>query len=155
MFRVMKWLACALALALAGSGAMMAGEWGPWPTSTDNPLVAAGFKHDDGGALIVMCDPKIKIVSIGIEEPRASWQPGATMNVITKSDDGAALPPSNGVVIAPTRLVIKYQATFDLWTMSNAKNIFAVSVGDYVRTYPTAKFREAVDPILRACGDHF
>jgi hypothetical protein len=26
------------------------GEWGPWPSTKDSPLVSAGFKHDDGGA---------------------------------------------------------------------------------------------------------
>jgi hypothetical protein len=154
MFNVTKYLFCALALAFTIPRAFC-GEWKMLPRINDNPLVAANFKHDDGGTLVVMCDTNTKIVSIGLDEPRAHWQTGASMQLTTKADEGSELTPSTGLVIGPTRIVVKYQATFDLWTMSQAKNDFVVSVGDYARIFPAANFKTVVDPVLRACGDHF
>jgi len=117
--------------------------------------VAAGFKHDDGGALIVMCDTKAKLMSLGIEEPRASWTAGTPMEVTTKADIGKTNGPSHGVVIAPTRVIVKDDSTWDLSTMGDAQAFFAIGVGGYARIYPTENFRKAVDPVLAACGDHF
>jgi len=145
---------CALALGLATLQAA-SGEWRSWPSSKDSLFVAAGFRHDDGGALIVMCDPEAKLMSIGIEEPRASWTAGTPMEITTKADTGRTNGPSHGVAIAPTRLVVKEQSTWDLSTMGNAKSFFAIGVGAYARIYPTANFRKVVDPVLAASGDSF
>jgi hypothetical protein len=65
--------ACAFVLAVASSRAFAA-DWGPWPSPKDSPFVSAGFAHDDGGALVVMCDTKKRLIAIWIMEPRASWQ---------------------------------------------------------------------------------
>jgi hypothetical protein len=130
------------------------GDWGPWPNSKDSPFVAAGFKHDDDGALIIMCDTNAKLMSLGIEEPRASWKAGTPMEVTTKADTGTN-GPSHGVAIAPTRLIVKDDSTGDLHTMGKVQGFFAIGVGGYARIYPTANFRKAVDPVLAACGDHF
>jgi hypothetical protein len=131
------------------------GEWGPWPSPKDSSFVVAGFKHDDGGALMVMCDPKTKLMSLGIEEPRANWAAGTPMEVITKADTGQSNGPSHGVAIAPTRIIVKDDSTWDLSTMGNAKASFATGVGGYARIYPTTNFKKAIDPVLTACGDHF
>lgn len=131
------------------------GEWGPWPSAPDSPFVAAGFRHDDGGALVIMCNTKEKIMSLGIEEPRASWTPKTPMEVTTKADTGQTNGPSYGLAIAPTRVVVKDDSTWDLSTMGNARVFFAIGVGGYARIYPIANFRKFVDPVLAACGDHF
>jgi hypothetical protein len=52
------------------------GKWGPWTVPKDSPFVAAGFKHDDGGALAILCDTKAKLISLVLEEQRASRQTG-------------------------------------------------------------------------------
>jgi len=129
------------------------GEWdGPWH---DKDYVAVGFSHDDGGALVVVCDTKAKLMSIGITEPRASWTVGTPMEVTTKADTGLTNGPSHGVVTAPTRVIVKDDSTWDINTMGDAKVFFAIGVGGYARIYPTANFRKFVDPVLAACGDHF
>jgi hypothetical protein len=129
------------------------GTWGPWPS--DLTAVAAGFKHDDGGALIIQCDKTKRFMSYVLEEPRAHWQKGAPISVTTKADDGATTGPSAGVVIGPTRLVVGEQSTWDIVTMGNAKTFFAIGDGVHARVFPTANFRTALDPVLRACGDHW
>ncbi len=129
------------------------GEWeGPWH---DKDFVAAGFSHDDGGALVVICDTKAKLMSLGITEPRASWTAGTPMEVITKADTGQTNGPSHGVATGPTRVIVKDDSTWDLSTMGNAQVFFAIGVGGYARLYPIANFRKFVDPVLAACGDHF
>jgi hypothetical protein len=154
-FSMLKTLACALVLGLATSEAISA-DWQPWPSPKDSPLVAAGFRHDDGGAFIVACDTKARLISILIEEPRASWQAGATMPVTTRADDGTERKPaSTGVVIGPTRLVIKEDSTWDLWTAGQAKAFFATGVGGYARIWPVGNLKRATDSVLKACGDHW
>jgi hypothetical protein len=118
---MLKTLARALVLGLATSEAISA-DWQPLPTPTDSPLVAAGFRHDDGRAFIVACDPSARLIFVLIEEPRASWQEGARMPVTTRADDGTERKPgSTGVVIGPTRLIIKEDSTWDLWTAGQAR----------------------------------
>jgi hypothetical protein len=150
-----------LLVGLSASGA--AAQWTPWPSSPESPPnidnpsppIAAAFKHDDGGKLFVICDTGTKLISIGVEEPRARWQPGTTMDVTTRADTGASNGPSHGVVIDSTRLIIKEQSTRDLSTMRQAKAFFVMDAGGYARTYPTDNFRKVVDPVLAACGGHF
>jgi hypothetical protein len=64
-------LTCAFVLAVASSRAFAA-DWAPWPTPKGSSVVSAGFTHDDGGALVVMCDTQKRLISIWIREPRAS-----------------------------------------------------------------------------------
>jgi|ERR1700722_680924 len=143
----------ALLVGLSASAAVA--EWKSWPISADNPLVAAGFKHDDGGTLLVICNRKTKLMSIAVEEPRAHWEPKTPIEVTTRADTGESNGPSHGFVIAPTRLVVEEQSTWDINTMSHAKAFFAMGAGGYARIYPVEGFREMVEPILMACGDHF
>jgi hypothetical protein len=95
------------------------------------------------------------LISILIDEPRASWTKGATMPVTVRSDDGTQLTPSTGTVVNPTQIVIREQATFDLATMGKANKFFATGVGGYARIFPTANFKKATAPVLAACGDHW
>ena len=101
MFPIMKRLACALAFGLLASAALSA-EWEPWQTPKDSPFVGAGFKHDDGGTLLVLCDKQKRLMSLMLNEPRASWKEGDTMEWQTRGDDGSQMKPSTGVVIGPT-----------------------------------------------------
>jgi len=143
-----------LALTLASSKAMCS-EWNTLPRDDKSPLVAASYKNDDGGMLVVRCDTTSKIISIGLEEPRAHWQTGAPMPWITKADAGAEFVPSRGFVIAPTRIIVKAQSNLDIRTMGQAKNFFIVDVGDYSRIFPTVNFKKAIGQVLHACGDHW
>jgi TPR repeat protein len=149
-----EWTPKSLTPTLAASEAVP-GEWGPWPSPKDSPLVSAGFRHDDGGALVVMCDTSKRLISIGLEEPRAQWRTGEPMSVTTRADDGTQMQPSTGVVIGPTRLVVGEESTWDLHVMGQAKSFFAIGVGGYARIFPTVNFRKVTETVLRACGDHW
>jgi hypothetical protein len=122
------------------------------------PLVAAAFKHDDGGELAVICDTRTKLISLGITEPRASWQPGAPVRVVTQPDSSVPLGQSgqpDGIALKPTIVVVKNPATLHLASMALSNAFFTLSFGDYARVFPIAKFKNATDPVLRACGDHW
>jgi len=64
----------------------------------------------------VLCDTKTKLLSLLLVEPRASWSTGGTMPFMVRPDQGqSASSPSKGIVIDPKKLVVKNQATFDLY----------------------------------------
>lgn len=120
-------------LAAAAASRVVAGDlghWGPWPTPKDSPFVGVGFKHDDGGALIVLCDTKTKLISLLVEEPRASWQPGTQLSFMTRVDIGSDPGASKAIVIGPTRYVVKEEATFHLFAMGQATSYFAIGTGE-------------------------
>jgi hypothetical protein len=131
------------------------GEWGPWPLSSDSPFVAAGYKHDDGGALIVMCNTKTRLISLVLQETRADWTLGATMKFMTRADDGTELNDDVGLVLDKTHLILKESSTWHLNAMGKARATFAVGTGEYARIFPAANFRRAVEPVLAACGDRW
>ncbi len=128
-------------------------EWhiGLAPGQTD---VVASYKHNDGAALYVICDTGKKHLSIAYFEPQAKWTTGSGIDVMTLPDSGQQPSPSHGVIIAPTQVVLKHDVSFDVWTMEQAKGSFKMSVGDYARVFPAANFRDAVEPVLTACGTH-
>lgn len=140
--------------AMFAVSAAVAAEWSPWPIK-DSSFVAAGFKQDSGGALVVACDPDLKLLSIIYQEPRAHWETGASIDVTIKSDDGTELPTSFGIAIGPTQLVVKNEKAFDLSTMMHSKTYFTVRVGDLARSFPNTNFRKAVEPVLQTCADHW
>jgi hypothetical protein len=147
--------ACVLALEISPVEALCA-EWRPLEGAKGSPFVSAGFKHDDGGSLIVACDTQSRLISIVMDEPRANWRPGATLSLTTRADDGSEQKPaSTGLVIGPARLIIKDEATWDLSTAGRAKVFFATGVGGYARIWPAANFKTATDSVLKACGDHW
>jgi hypothetical protein len=146
----MKWLGSVLMVATVSSAD--AGDWGPWPI--DNPYVAAGFEHDDGGKLLVLCDSKARFISLVIEETRANYQQGASVALIIRSDAGNEVRPS-GIAMNSKTLIIKEEATFGIWTMGQATKVIVLGDGTYARIFPAANFRKAVEPVLRACGDHW
>jgi len=145
---------CVLAFVFFASEAIGA-EWEPWPSPQGSPLVAAGFNHDDGGTLLVICDTKQRLMSIMFNEPRATWKEGDRIEVTTRADDGSQMKPSAGIVIAPTRIVVKDESTWDLYTMGKARSFFATGVGGYARVWPLANFKKTTGPVLQACGDHW
>jgi hypothetical protein len=147
---MIKRLACALTLALAASEAI-SGEWGTWPGS-NTTYVAAGIEQD-GAALIAICNAERMLLSIGFEEPHASWQRGAPVDVVTIPDGTNPLPLSHGVAIAPTRVIIENDETWR--TMGQASKSLTISVGDYARIFPIANLRKALEPVLHACGNHW
>jgi hypothetical protein len=140
---------------LLGAPQALAADWGPWPLSKDSPFVAAGYKHDDDGALIVMCDTKTRLISLALQETRADWTPGTTMKFMTRADDGTQLNDDVGLVFDKTHLILKEPATWHLYAMGKATATFAVGTGEYARIFPAANFRKAIEPVLTACGDHW
>jgi hypothetical protein len=152
----LKRLVCTLPFVVAATAAVAA-EWIPWPTPKGSTWVGAGFKHDDGGSLVIICDPNKKLISYVLVEPRAHWQTGTTVVVRVKADDGTETPntPSSGAVIEPTQLVVGEESTWDLYIMGQASHFFAVGAGDYARIFPVANLKEATTPVLRTCGDHW
>jgi hypothetical protein len=155
MFRtVVKALFVALPFAFASSVAICGNQvWGP--SSLPSGYVGADYTHDDGGALIIMCDTTKKLISYLLVDPRAHWEKGTQVSLTTKADDGSTSGPSTAVVVRPTALAVGEQSTFDLNTMGHAKMFFAMGDGVYARIFPTANFREATTPVLQACGDHW
>jgi hypothetical protein len=82
-------LICKLALLLAlvfGASPATCGEWGPIPTPKEQPFVFAGFKHDDGGRLILMCNKESRLITISFVDPRAEWKTGESIKVMLRSD---------------------------------------------------------------------
>lgn len=141
------------ALALAPA-AVMAGEWRTG-SAPDQHHVFASFNDNSGVSLVVTCDIATKHVSIAVNDPKARWPQGQVIDVITLPDTGQEVSPGHGFVTAPTQFTVRHQAAFDLWTMGQAKSAFKLSAGDYVRSYPAANFRAAVEPVLQACGEHW
>ena len=143
-------------LALICASVADAAEWGPWPLAeNDGRIVAAGYKHDDGGALIILCDVQSRSISLVFQEPRAKWEAGTKIPFTTLPDDGAQLSPSNGAVLGPNAIVIKAESTFHVFSMGQAHNSFAVRTGPYARIFPASGFRPAIEVVLKACGDHW
>jgi hypothetical protein len=60
------------------------------------------------------------------------------------------LPPPHSIGID---VGIENDATW--WTMGQASKPVAISVGDYVRIFPVANLRKALEPVLHACGNHW
>lgn len=139
-------------LALTSSKGMCS-EWNALPQN--NNQIAASFKNDDGGLLVVACDTTTKTISIRLDEPRAHWRTGVPMSWITKADAGAAFVPSNGIVIAPTQIIVKDQSKLDIQTMGQARSFFMVDVGHYSRIFPATNFKNAISSVLNACGEHW
>ena len=144
----------ALALALISSKAMC-GEWKTLPRNDSGSTVAVSSENDDGGMLVVACDTNTKMISVELDEPRAHWQTGTPLSWITKADVGTEFVPSKGIVIAPTRIIVKAQSTFDIRAMGRAKMFFIVDVGHYSRIFPMTNFKTTIDSVLHACGDHW
>jgi hypothetical protein len=132
----------------------MAGEWRAG-AAPDRRQVFASFNDNSGVSLVVTCDVASKHVSIAVNDPKARWPQGQLIDVITLPDSGQEVSPGHGYVTGPTQFVVNQQAAFDLWTMGQAKSAFRLSAGDYVRSYPAANFRSAVEPVLQACGERW
>ena len=153
-------LVAVLSVILAGSAAIC-GEWTRWQDAN----VAARIEQD-GADLVVMCDTRAGralhpesrgLILMFFREPRANWQKGAQLDVMTITDDGGRWdgPPSHGAAIEPTRVMIQNGATWELWVMGKAKTSFTISAGDYTRTFRAENLRKAVEPVLHECGDHW
>jgi hypothetical protein len=155
MFRTaMKALLVALPIVSAASAAICGNQaWGPSPLPSG--YVGADYTHDDGGALLIMCDTTKKLVSYILIDPRAHWEKGTPVSLTTKADDGSQSGPTAAIVIGPTKVGVGEQSTWDLSTMGKAKMFFALGDGVFARIFPTANFREATTPVLQACGDHW
>ena len=126
-----------------------------WTTLSASDDVIASFKHNDGSELSVICSTEQKKLLIAFQLPQAKWSTGQGIDVITLPDSGQQPSPSGGFITGPTEVVLKHDPTFDLWTMAQAKDFFKLSVGDFARVFPMANFRNAVEPVLKACGDHW
>jgi hypothetical protein len=151
---VMRFASHCCAAILTGlilSSSVRAEEWRTVSVPGQNDVIAS-YKHVDGAAMLVICDTGNRHLSIAYQEPQAKWQQGRGVDVITLPDSGQQPSPSYGLTTAPNQIVIKHDVVFDVWTMRQAKDSFKMSVGDYARFFPTANFRSAVEPVLKACG---
>ncbi len=138
---------------LAGIGVGQAEGWKHWPMPANSTFFGVGYRHDDDGALIIFCDRENQMILLGWDEPRAKWTINQPMKVTTRADGGTTNGPSNGHALSPTRMMVREQATFDIHTMGQAQRFFAIGDGTHARIFPTVGFRDAVRPVLRACGD--
>jgi hypothetical protein len=150
MTRIFVLTAAALVV-LPGTEAPCA-DWGPVPTSNQS-LVVAGYTHDDGGSLRVLCDTDERLIRIIHTEPRARWKKGDTVNETTMDDDGIGTTSKYGKALSDTAMIVLNESSFDLLRMGQAKRFFTVTIGSYARIYPVANFKRTTEPVLRACGD--
>jgi len=126
-----------------------------WQTASASNDVVASFKHNDGSELSVVCNTEDRRLFIAFDMPQAKWTAGQGFDVSALPDSGHEPSPSYGIATAPTQVVLKFDTIFDVWTMGQARDFFKFSVGDFARVFPAANFRSAVDPVLKACGDHW
>jgi hypothetical protein len=102
-----------------------------------------------------MCDTNDKLMYARLEEPRARWQAGTKIYLITKADEGTDSGPTVGAVVRPSVVMMTKDSTVAIYTMGKAKIFFVIGIGDYSRIFPASNFRKAVDPVLRTFGDHW
>lgn len=154
--KAMKTLVAALPIVFAASGAICGNQvWGPSQFPQDSSNVGADYTHDDGGALIVACNTKSKLMSYFLVEPRANWKQGDKVSLTTKADDGSQSGPTTAIVISPHMIAVADQPAWDIATMGKATTFFAMGDGVHARIFPIVNFREATTPVLQACGDHW
>jgi hypothetical protein len=155
--KVIKALVVALPIMFVTSGAFCGDQvWGlSSPSSLPSGFVGADYTHDDGGALVILCDTSKKLIAYLLVDPRAHWEKGAPVSLTTKADDGSQSGPTAAFVIGPTKLIVGEQSTWDISTMGKATGFFAMGDGVYARIFPAANFRQATTPVLQACGDHW
>jgi len=147
-----KSIVCAAVLAMPAAEVLGA-DWVALSTP-NQPIVAAGFRHDDGGSLTVLCNTNEKLIRIIHTEPRANWTEGATVNETTMDDSGISTTSKYGKTISRTQMILLNESTFDLLRMGEAKRFFTVTTGgSYARIYPTANFKRMTEPVMKACGD--
>jgi hypothetical protein len=138
----------ALPIIFVASGGICGNQvWGPSSSSLPSGFVGADYTHDDGGALAILCDTSKKLISYLLIDPRAHWEKGAPVSLTIKADDGSTSGPSAAVVVAPTKLFVGEQSTWDIATMGKATDFFAMGDGTYARIFPAANFRKAVSPV--------
>jgi len=153
----MNWLAvltCAL-LSATWPCAASAQTWAPWSLPESPSLVGAQFAHDDGGALIIYCNKRSHLISYMLREPHAKWQGGTTVDVTTRIDDGTETGPSHGHVLKADTVMVQDESTFDIYAMGASTVSFSIGAGGYARTFPMENFKAVLEPVLRACGDHW
>lgn len=143
MFLTAPWAASAQAV----------GAWGPWP-STDSTYVMAGFKHDDGGSLVVTCNQSKHLMVMMFIEPRATWRVGDSKQFLIRADTGNEERVSATVMDSHVALV-HADATLALNVMGSALRATVTGDGDYGRVWPMKGFRSSAEVPMRACGDHW
>jgi hypothetical protein len=153
----LKALVAALPIMLVATDGFCGDQmWGPTsPSRLPGGFVGADYTHDDGGALVVLCDTSKKLIAYMLIDPRAHWDKSAPVSLTTKADDGSQSGPTTAFVLGPTKLIVGEQSTWDISTMGNATAFFAMGDGVYARIFPVANFRQATTPVLQACGDHW
>jgi hypothetical protein len=90
-----------------------------------------------------------------LTEPRANWQQDSVIEVKTRADDGSETGPSQGHILKNNALTVLEESKWDIATMGKATAWFAMGAGGYARIFLAANFRSNMDPVLRACGDHW
>jgi hypothetical protein len=149
-------IACVVLIALRpGVASAEYQAWGPWSLSNSPEVIGTQFLHDDRGSLTVICNRSTQMVSYILTEPRANWQPKSIIEVKTRADDGSETGPSRGHVLKTDALAVLEESKWDIATMGKGTTWFAMGAGGYARIFPAAKFRSNMDPVLRACGDHW
>ena len=82
--QVIKALFVALPIVFAASAAICGNQaWGP--SSLPSGYVGADYTHDDGGALVILCDTSKKLISYLLVDPRAHWEKGTAVSFDDKS----------------------------------------------------------------------
>jgi hypothetical protein len=128
------------------------------------PNGSAGIEQN-GTIVVVRCDTSGEkalhadsrgLILILLSEPRAAWKEDTEVEVTTASDNGShTIGVSHGIVLSPTVIMLKNDATWELNVMGNAKKTFTMTAGGYAREFSATKLRETIAPVLEKCGDHW
>jgi hypothetical protein len=150
---LVTWLLLTLPCALVASAATGA-EWAQF-TEPNSPAVSAGIEEQDHGALLVMCGEAHKLPLTAIyHEPRANWQKGQSVDVLLGLDDGPNLPPWHADALDSATLGVS-DWNQNIWMMGQAKTSFTITAGGYTRVISAKNFRQAMQPVLQACGQNW
>ena len=129
-------------------------EW-TTETSPDGQLVTADFTEDDGSKLLIACRKLDKRIGYLFVEKRAQYQKGSQIELKIRADGGARNESTNGVAIDSETVYVGAGSTIDLYAMSKGTIWFAVGDGEHAHLFLIKGFKEATEPVLRACGDHW
>ena len=130
-------------------------EW-TTETSPDGQLVTADFTEDDGSKLLIACRKLDKQIGYLFVEKRAQYQKGSQIELKIRADGGGH--ESSPVAESRLNLETVYVgagSTIDLYAMSKGTIWFAVGDGEHAHLFLIKGFKEATEPVLRACGDHW
>ena len=103
---------------------------------------------------MITCRKTKTLIGYLFVEKRAQYQKGSQIELKIRADDGSRAV-SNGVAVDAETVYVGEQTPIDLYTMAKGSIWFAIGDGEHAHLFLIKGFKEATEPVLRACGDHW